>query len=375
MLADSIQRFCTNKTCGVCKNHAECFCSDIQPYPEIVSNQRLWSAGLQYAHYIQLLRHSIVIKMPLVRYNSLCREERNSRNVPFPAQTVIAILPLSPRSHEYALFEILLQQISAVSYVRLSGKPHLLQDDMIGASPAELGAYTVHDTHPSSGPDPIGKIIPGWVDQNWLRKCIKIKSRSATLLTEKCHCENGGFPTTTCIGIEAQFPLPSHHQDHFSVTVSFRDVSGTMLSGTIILGDSVTQMELREIRLSDGPNVDHPYFLKRDNQTQRCMRVSAPIPNTGDFIDVTLRKFPVIEVEFSMGENFKKSSRNNAATSIWGGELGILKHQYRLDIHRSSEEIDNRPSTSNNLSAPDSSRSTSISTNFREFIYSSVSLG
>ncbi|EMD62814.1 hypothetical protein COCSADRAFT_358821 [Bipolaris sorokiniana ND90Pr] len=341
MLADSIQRFFTNKTCSVCKNHAECFCSDILLYSEIVSNRSLWPAGLQDAHYIQLLSHSVMIKMPLVQYNNLPKDERNSHNVRFPAQTVIVIL----RSHQNSLLGISLQQISSASYVRLSEKSLLLQEDMIRADQAELGAYTVHDAHPGRGIEPVGKIIPGYIDQNWLGKYIKFKLHSATLTAEEWHCETQGYPTTTCIGTEAQFPLPRHRQNHFSVTVFFRDVSGSGLSGTIVLGNSITQMELRAIRLSEGPNVGHPCFLKRGNRTQRFMRVSAPVHNTQDFIDIALRKLPVTEVEFSKGENFKKSSRDNAAIDMWGGH-GILRYQYRLDINRLSEENTSQESSS-----------------------------
>lgn len=344
MLADSIQRFCTNNTCGVCKNHAQCFSSEIIRYSEIVSNRSLWPAGLQDAHYIQLLRHSVMIKLPLVQYNSLRREERNSHNVRRPSQTVIAILPLSPRRDKHSLFGILLQQISLASYVRLSEKPLLLQEDMIGADPAELGAYTVHDTHPNLGIDSIGKIIPDYINLNWLEQYVKIKLHSATVTAEEWHGNTQGYPARACIGTTAQFPLPSHLQNHFSVTVSFRSVRGPRLTGTIILGNSVTQMELLEIRLSEGPNVDY-HFLKRNNQNQRHMRVCAPIPNTNDSLDIALRKLPVTEVEFSKGENSKKSSRIDPASTVWC-DFGILRYQYRLDINRLSAKNTSQMSSS-----------------------------
>ncbi|KAJ6282219.1 hypothetical protein J3E71DRAFT_175281 [Bipolaris maydis] len=337
MLADSIQKFCTNTTCGVCEYYVECFCLDTLSYSEIVPNRNLWPAGLQDAHYIQLLRHSVMIKLPLVQYNSLPKDERNFRNVHIPAHTVIAILPLSPRSHKNSLLGILLQHMSSASYVRLSTKPLLLQEDMIGAVQAELGAYAVHDIYPNRGVGPVGKNIPNYIDQNWLREYIKFKLHSATLTAEEWHCETQSYPTTTCIGTKAQFPLPIHRQDKFSVTVSFRDVSDPGFSGTIFLGNSVTQMELRAIRLSEGPNVSHPSFLKRGNQTQRCMRVSALIPSTQDFIEVILRKLPATEVVFSDGEVFENPSQNNIAISMID-DLRILRYQYRLDINRLSGE-------------------------------------
>ncbi|KAJ5026969.1 hypothetical protein J3E73DRAFT_232799 [Bipolaris maydis] len=343
MLTDSVQRFCKRTLCGQCSLLAECFDTNIA-YSEIGSNQPLWPAPLQDAHYIRLLRKAVMIKAPLVRYDKTSIPEQNSSIVLAPTLTFIAVLPVSRRGQPNSLFGILLQRISSTSYVRLSKKPVLLQEHIDVIDQADFGAYTVHDANPNHAKDSIAKIIPDYAGLGWPGRYAKFKLHSATLVAHEWRCK-AQDSHTAYFGPVAQFLLPRSEEHHFSVSISFRDVNDPKLTGVIVLGNSISQMQLLEVKLLQRQNSFYSFSSQENDTTQRCMNFPVQIPETEDFLDVTLRKLPVTELELSRRDSFNVPFRVSGQSDL-GFFFVVLQYQYRLDVVRSSKKEAIRESSS-----------------------------